>query len=110
MRMHIELDDELVAQIDELSGPRGRSAFVRSAIERAIRQEIRWTDWKPPPVPSQIMVTTGISIRQLGCESSAVPKFIATADPCFPFSPPSCSSTSSETTCGWTRHCTTHER
>jgi metal-responsive CopG/Arc/MetJ family transcriptional regulator len=44
MRMHIELDDELVAQIDELSGPRGRSAFVRSAIERAIRQELRWSD------------------------------------------------------------------
>lgn len=44
MRMHIELDDELVAQIDELSGPRGRSAFVRSAIERAIRQEFRWID------------------------------------------------------------------
>ena len=42
--MHIELDDELVAQIDELSGPRGRSAFVRSAIERAIRQEFRWTE------------------------------------------------------------------
>ena len=44
MRMHIELDDELVAQIDELSGSRGRSAFVRSAIERAIRQEFRWTE------------------------------------------------------------------
>ncbi|HVD19233.1 MAG TPA: hypothetical protein VNC63_11170 [Propionibacteriaceae bacterium] len=44
MRMHIELDDEVVAQIDELSGPRGRSAFVRSAIERAIRQEFRWAD------------------------------------------------------------------
>jgi metal-responsive CopG/Arc/MetJ family transcriptional regulator len=42
--MHIELDDELVAQIDELSGPRGRSAFVRSAIERAIRKEFRWSD------------------------------------------------------------------
>jgi Arc/MetJ family transcription regulator len=44
MRMHTELDDELVAQIDELTGPRGRSAFVRSAIERAIRQELRWSD------------------------------------------------------------------
>jgi Arc/MetJ family transcription regulator len=42
--MHIELDDELVAQIDKLSGPRGRSAFVRSAIEHAIRQELRWAD------------------------------------------------------------------
>jgi hypothetical protein len=92
MRMQIELDDELVAQIDELSGPRGRSAFVRSAV------------------PSQIMITTGMPIRQLRCESSAVPKFIATGDRCFPFSTPPCSSTSSETTSGWTRHCATHER
>jgi Arc/MetJ family transcription regulator len=44
VRLHIELDDELVAQIDQLTGPRGRSAFVRSAIERALRQEIRWSD------------------------------------------------------------------
>jgi Arc/MetJ family transcription regulator len=44
MRIHIELDDELVARQDELTGPRGRSAFVRSAIERAIRQELRWSD------------------------------------------------------------------
>jgi metal-responsive CopG/Arc/MetJ family transcriptional regulator len=44
MRIRIELDDQLVAQIDKLSGRRGRSAFVRSAIERAIRQEFRWTD------------------------------------------------------------------
>lgn len=44
MRMHIELDDRLVEQMDELAGPRGRSAFVRAAIERAIRQEQRWAD------------------------------------------------------------------
>ena len=44
MRMHIELDDALIAQVDKLSGPRGRSAFVRSAIERAVRQELRWSD------------------------------------------------------------------
>lgn len=42
MRMHIELDDELVAKVDDLAGPRGRSAFVRSAIERAVDQELRW--------------------------------------------------------------------
>ena len=41
MRMHIELDDELVAKLDELAGPRGRSAFVRAALERAIRHESR---------------------------------------------------------------------
>ncbi len=42
MRMHIELDDELVAQVDEMAGPRGRSGFVRAAIERAVDQERRW--------------------------------------------------------------------
>lgn len=40
--MHIELDDELVAKVDDLAGHRGRSAFVRSAIERAVDQELRW--------------------------------------------------------------------
>ena len=44
MRMHIELEDTLVAQLDDLAGPRGRSGFVRSAIERAIREELRWAD------------------------------------------------------------------
>lgn len=44
MRMQIELDDDLVAKLDELAGPRGRSAFVRTAVERAVRQEIRWAD------------------------------------------------------------------
>ena len=44
MRLHIELDDEIVAQVDALSGPRGRSAFVRSAVQRAVRQEHRWSE------------------------------------------------------------------
>lgn len=44
MRMHIELDDALVAKVDELAGPRGRSAFVRAAIERAVRMDLRWAD------------------------------------------------------------------
>lgn len=43
MRMHIELDDDLVAQVDALSGPRGRSAFVRAAIEQAVQRERRWS-------------------------------------------------------------------
>jgi predicted transcriptional regulator len=42
MRMHIEVDDGLIAKVDELAGSRGRSAFVRSAIERAVEREIRW--------------------------------------------------------------------
>jgi len=44
MRMHIELDDELVAQVDELAGPRGRSGFVRRAIQRAVRMDLAWAD------------------------------------------------------------------
>ena len=43
MRMHIELDDDLVARVDRLAGPRGRSAFVRKAVEQALRQELRWS-------------------------------------------------------------------
>lgn len=44
MRMHIELDDDLVAQVDQLTGPRGRSAFVRAAVEQAIAQRRRWAE------------------------------------------------------------------
>ncbi len=41
MRMHIELDDELVADVDRIAGPRGRSAFVRGAIKAAVEGEGR---------------------------------------------------------------------
>ncbi|MDN5856773.1 MAG: ribbon-helix-helix domain-containing protein [Actinomycetia bacterium] len=44
MRVHIELDDDLLAKIDDLAGHRGRSAFVRSAVERAVAQEVRWAN------------------------------------------------------------------
>lgn len=44
MRLHIELDDQLVAQVDDLAGPRGRSGFVRAAVEQAVRQARRWSD------------------------------------------------------------------
>ena len=42
MRMHIVLDDELVAQLDRRVGPRRRSAFVTEAIRRALDDERRW--------------------------------------------------------------------
>jgi metal-responsive CopG/Arc/MetJ family transcriptional regulator len=42
MRIHIELDDELVANVDRLSGPGGRSTLVRVAIEQAVAQQQRW--------------------------------------------------------------------
>jgi Arc/MetJ family transcription regulator len=40
--MHIEIDDDLVRQIDDIAGPRGRSSFVRTATENAVRQQRRW--------------------------------------------------------------------
>jgi Arc/MetJ family transcription regulator len=40
--MHIDLDDDLVAEVDRIAGPRGRSGFVRAAVEQAVRQEVRW--------------------------------------------------------------------
>ena len=33
MRMHITLDDELAREIDEVAGARGRSKYIREAIE-----------------------------------------------------------------------------
>jgi metal-responsive CopG/Arc/MetJ family transcriptional regulator len=40
--MHIELADELVAELDRVAGRRGRSAFVRTAVQRALENERRW--------------------------------------------------------------------
>jgi metal-responsive CopG/Arc/MetJ family transcriptional regulator len=40
--MHIELADDLVGRIDEVAGPRGRSDFVRRAVDRALADEERW--------------------------------------------------------------------
>ena len=39
--MHIELDDALVSEVDAISGPRRRSAFVREAILAAIDRHRR---------------------------------------------------------------------
>jgi hypothetical protein len=36
MRLHIEIEDGTVAAIDDISGPRGRSRFIRQAIETAL--------------------------------------------------------------------------
>jgi hypothetical protein len=42
MRVHITLDDALVRELDRRVGPRRRSAFVASAVERALDDERRW--------------------------------------------------------------------
>ncbi len=39
--MHINLDDEIVTQIDAISGSRRRSAFVREAVLAAVDRHRR---------------------------------------------------------------------
>lgn len=41
MRMHIELDDAIVGDIDAIAGLRRRSAFVREAIVQAVDRHRR---------------------------------------------------------------------
>jgi predicted transcriptional regulator len=42
MRLHITIDEELVSEIDELAGERGRSGFIRDAVEREVDLRRRW--------------------------------------------------------------------
>lgn len=44
MRLHIALDDELVAELDRRAGPRGRSALIAALIRRGLEDEQRWDD------------------------------------------------------------------
>jgi len=41
MRLHINIDDELARQIDEVAGPRGRSQYIREAIEARVEVDRR---------------------------------------------------------------------
>ena len=42
MRVHITLDDELVARLDRRVGERRRSRFIAVAVEQALEEEERW--------------------------------------------------------------------
>lgn len=42
MRLHINLADELVRELDRRVGPRRRSSFITRAVERALDDERRW--------------------------------------------------------------------
>ena len=39
MRTHVSLPEEMVREIDEYAGPRGRSAFIEEAIRRKLLNE-----------------------------------------------------------------------
>jgi Arc/MetJ family transcription regulator len=42
MRLHITLDDDVVAELDRRIGRGGRSAFITSAVKQALEDERRW--------------------------------------------------------------------
>jgi hypothetical protein len=44
MRLHISLDDDLVAELDGRVGRRRRSAFIAETVRRALEDERRWED------------------------------------------------------------------
>lgn len=44
MRLHISVDDELVAELDRRAGERRRSAFIAELIRRGLDDEHRWDD------------------------------------------------------------------
>lgn len=44
MRLHITLEDELVAELDRRAGARRRSAFIAQVVRRALDNERRWDD------------------------------------------------------------------
>jgi hypothetical protein len=41
MRLHINIDDEIAKEIDGIAGPRGRSRYIRDAIEAKVEVDRR---------------------------------------------------------------------
>jgi hypothetical protein len=44
MRLHITLEDDLVARLDSQVGRRRRSAFISQTVRQALDDESRWSD------------------------------------------------------------------
>jgi plasmid stability protein len=44
MRVHVNLDDELVRELDRRAGRRGRSTYIAATLQRALDDERRWEE------------------------------------------------------------------
>jgi Arc/MetJ family transcription regulator len=44
MRLHISLDDDVVAELDRRAGRGRRSAFIEHTVEGALEDERRWEE------------------------------------------------------------------
>ncbi len=41
MRLHVVLDEDVIKEVDEMVGKRGRSQFIREAVEARLEEEQR---------------------------------------------------------------------
>jgi Arc/MetJ family transcription regulator len=44
MRVHINLEDELVRELDRRAGVRGRSGYIAATLRRALDDDRRWEE------------------------------------------------------------------
>jgi Arc/MetJ family transcription regulator len=44
MRLHISIDDDLVAELDRRAGKRRRSSLITEFVRRGLEDERRWAD------------------------------------------------------------------
>jgi metal-responsive CopG/Arc/MetJ family transcriptional regulator len=44
MRLHITLDEDTVAELDQRAGRRGRSAYIAELLHRAFEDDRRWEE------------------------------------------------------------------
>ncbi len=44
MRLHITLDEDMVSELDQRAGRRGRSAYIADLLRRVFEDDRRWED------------------------------------------------------------------
>jgi hypothetical protein len=79
MRLHIAVDDELVAELDQRAGSRRRSAFIAELIRRGLDDERRWDDIEAALGSIPMKVTIGMPTPVSGFVANA-PTNVASAD------------------------------
>ena len=42
MRVHISLDEDVVEEVDEIAGERGRSSYIQEAVRERLERDRRW--------------------------------------------------------------------
>ena len=80
MRVHVHLDDSVVARLDARVGARGRSRFVEGAVRRALDDAEAWDLMRSAIGSIDARGTTGTRMSQPGSPTSVAPTRAASAD------------------------------